>query len=399
VDDHDPRGFVARLARATLSPDAGCDPIRLDEVGRPFFEYLAGHQLDGVAVAAADSGILVLSDRQRALLDRSLRDAMVWALAIERRLLSIAQRFDDQKIEFIVLKGPAVAHSAYADPAQRPFRDLDLLVRARDWDRARAALEQLGFERERPEPRRGFDLRFGKAAVHTDPTGIPVDLHHRIVLGPFGLWIDSDALFDTTASLHIAGYPLRRLDDTGLVLHACVHAALGWRPPLPLTLWDVAQTAWLPEVRWAQLEDLAGRWRLEGVLQFAFGSVRGPGFGAALPPETRAFDGATPPRRERKALSSYVTSRRTRGGMSLATMSAIPRIRDRVRYAVTLLIPSRAFMEWRRSTGDGGSYVRRWALPLSWPRRRDANSRRSEVTGASDPQTGRFGPPISRQHG
>src|ERR687892_1232476 len=90
----------------------------------------------GIAVAAAEAGRLRLTgDQTEELLDRH-RDAMLWALAIERRLLGLAEAFEAAGVRPLVLKGPALAHTMYPDPSWRVFGDLDLLVPTSSWRRA-----------------------------------------------------------------------------------------------------------------------------------------------------------------------------------------------------------------------------------------------------------------------
>lgn len=49
-------------------------------------------------------------------------------------------------IDLLLIKGIALAHSAYSEPGLRPMRDIDLLARKTDLDRAQALLLELGFQ-------------------------------------------------------------------------------------------------------------------------------------------------------------------------------------------------------------------------------------------------------------
>ena len=61
-------------------------------------------------------------------------------------LKQIHQQFDDNGIQFIALKGLALSQLIYAEAAQRPMRDIDILVSASQLDAAREGLIGLGFE-------------------------------------------------------------------------------------------------------------------------------------------------------------------------------------------------------------------------------------------------------------
>jgi hypothetical protein len=218
----------------------------------------------------------------------------------------------------------------------------------------------LSFRRRLPEPRRGFDERFGKAAVHTNGDGIEVDLHRTLVIGPFGLWIEPDELVRRSVRFSLGGQDLRRLDDTALMLHACMHASLGWRPPLLWTLRDVAQVAWSGRVDWDELVELSRRWRLRAVLRHAL-EATSEALEVRLPAEASAVLAVDPPRGERRALDSYVTERRERGGTELSTLRAIPGVGGKVAYVRALLFPRREFLSAR-----GRGPLRRLMVPVRW---------------------------------
>jgi hypothetical protein len=352
--------------RITAFGLADGEPIQVPEMDwLRLLAQLDGQRLTGLAVAGAESGWLELTEEQGEQLLERHRMAMMQALALERWLLRVSVAFQAAAIESVVLKGPALAHTVYPNPAWRPFVDLDLLVRGREWRRACEVLAGLGFRRDLPEPRRGFDERFGKAAAHTGPDGLSLDLHRTLVVGPFGLWMDPEELFERTSTLRLAGRDLRRLDDTAVMAHAGMHAALGWWPPLLLPLRDVAQVAWKGNVDWDALAGLARHWRLTAVLQLAVESARTIGLG--MPPEAARVLEGTSRRVERRALKAYTTDRWVGGGTAVATLQAIPGLRAKLSYARHLLFPDREFLV-ARAGGRRPTYARRLRIPLRWAR-------------------------------
>ena len=107
-------------------------------------------------------------------------------------------------IDFVVLKGPALAHTRYRDPSLRLFADLDLLVRSGQVDRRLAPPS--AEPARRPPPScpscgHGFDDRFGKEvmlrtpATADAPDGFEIDLHRTLIAGALGLTIPLDELF------------------------------------------------------------------------------------------------------------------------------------------------------------------------------------------------------------
>jgi hypothetical protein len=346
-------GSSERSAPETITPSP--------ELWDGFLDELQRERLTGLAVASAQAGSLRLDEAQTdGLLERH-RGAMLWALELERMLLDLVDVFEAGGVESIVLKGPALAHSMYPDPSWRPFADIDLLVRTRDWRAACSLLEERGARRLLPEPRPGFDESFGKGALYVADEGREIDLHRTLALGPFGQWIDPDELFDHTAGFSLGGKALRRLDDTASLAHVCIHSALGFRTPIPMMVRDVAQVGRSGQIDWDVLEGWAERWRLGVVFQRAMG-MASETCGVSWPAEAQGTLRARSGTRERKALEAYVTERRSRGGTNLSTVRAIRGVRGKAAFLRALLLPDPEFLEARA----GGSYRRRWTVALGW---------------------------------
>ena len=183
-------------------------------------EALTRRNLTGLSVAAVRAGDLLITGQQEEELFARHRSAMMHVLELERTLLSLGRTFEMDGVRYTVLKGPALARTMYPDASWRPFSDLDLLVGGDDWPRAQELLAVAGFRRQLPEPRPGFDRRFGKAATHRNAEGLEVDLHRTLVLGPVGLWIDPAEMASAAAGFELGGRRFERLDDTGLLLNA-----------------------------------------------------------------------------------------------------------------------------------------------------------------------------------
>jgi hypothetical protein len=327
-------------------------PIVLDQ--------LSGERLTGIALAAAQDGRLLLSELQaRALVDRH-RESMLVALALERRLLEVASAFEREGIDVVVLKGPALAHTFYPDPSWRCFGDLDLLVPTGRWDPALEIVREVGFSRDTPEPRPGFDVRFGKAATHSDSRGLVLDLHRTLAEAPFGLWLEPDRLFERTRPFELGGFQLRRLDDTAAFLHACVHASLGSRQFL-LPLRDVGQVAAAGDVDWDVASRLAERWRLRAVVRHATESLRSK-LGVELPAAALEIASGPVSRSELRALDAFSIARRDHGGEAIAAIRGLPGIRGKAAYVRALAFPERKFLAARGQR----SYASRWLIPLRW---------------------------------
>jgi hypothetical protein len=340
---------------------------------RAFAAKVWAEKLTGLAVEAVRAGTLPLNrERSDALLERHRR-AMAWCLRIEERLLDLDERLVRSGIGYAVLKGPAVAHTAYADQSWRGFGDLDVLVRGRDFKDACLVLRQMGFRRRMREPRPGFDERFGKAAAHrSEDDSMEIDLHRTLVLGPFGLWIDPEELLDRSVPFELGGRKVPRLDDTGTLLNVAMHAALGW-PPALLPFRDVLEVSGSLEVDWEVLARWARDWRVAAVLRYAFATAEST-LGGTAAAESRVFAGMRPPKGEERALVAYLEEGRGVGGTAVSTLRAIPGLRGKAAYVSALAFPRRDFMQDRYRFGPNTSYGHRLMTPARWAMRRIART-------------------------
>src|SRR5207248_675827 len=235
-------------------------PLNWDRVLR-----LAEHQHVLPALAASICGRNdVPGSIQSAVRQRS-RNNELKVLRFSAELARIAAQFADHGIHVLSHKGPALGKLLYGDPAMRQFGDLDLLVCPRDVPRAKAALQELGFEtpfqlsprQERAYLRSGYEYVFGTSA---EPN--LVELQWQIVPRFYSIAFNMKALFERSASTEVEGFRLRTLGKEDLMLVLCVHAAKHEWAQLGM-LRDIAALA-QPNLDWQWIEYEAQRL---GILQ------------------------------------------------------------------------------------------------------------------------------------
>ena len=193
---------------------------------------------------------LALAERHRVVpllavaMPAGLRDAVrrrVLALAqqtvrLEQELVALAASLSAAGVEFLVLKGPAMARQAYPAPEWRAYDDLDLWVETRDFAAALRALEKAGYRRTRPLGSRAAACarRAGiEAALAHPERGRLVEVAHgRRALAPTRR--AAREVLAAAAPLEIAGAPIRAPAPGHALLLACAHGAhhrwdrLGW---------------------------------------------------------------------------------------------------------------------------------------------------------------------------
>ncbi len=182
-------------------------------------------------------------------------------LRLQRRLYETCDALAAAGIEAVLLKGAAVAHTAYPRFVERPMRDIDILVAPEQTDAAQQALQAAGWVR--------------RSSSFADDA---YDGHHH--LPPYADATGSNATVELHTDLFFEGHPFRfspkvvrararrlRVDHHVLLVpdplhqlfHACLHFAYGhlmsvsaWR-----TFRDVAALAGSGSIDWKKFVMLA----------------------------------------------------------------------------------------------------------------------------------------------
>lgn len=340
------------------------EPDPLPAGSEPSFVGLARMwRVAGPVVTAADAGFADLPSTVVDDLAEVHLDSMRWCLHLETRLLEIHDWFEAAGVtDWLVIKGPAVAHLDYSDPSLRSFADLDILIAGHDMDRALEVLGEHGAARRIPERRPGFDRRFIKGVGTTCADGVEIDVHRSLTGGPHGFRIPLDRLFAESEPFEIGGVVFRALSRRHRALHAAYHGVVGSSAPPLRTLLDLASYLSVDDLTPDVLVAEAQRWRGETVLAeavratlaaFAFDA---PAWSAWL--ETAHVDP--------KELAMIEAGHRTRRWpVDRATMGELP-LSARPTFLRAVFFPSNAVLAERGQTALGR--VRRGVRKLMRPR-------------------------------
>jgi hypothetical protein len=202
---------------------------------------------------------------------------------------SVVQTLTGAGISFIVLKGAALAATAYPDPLLRHADDIDLLLHEHDLEPAASLLEARGW-RSRALPALPNPLHL-PPLVHA--SGLPLELHRRLLIPYYTL--PYDALWARSVRASVAGIPVQVLSPADTLIHITAHAMLG--PPILRWIgdaWFILQR--LPVFDWSVFTSTAGAARLHLPLFMACDYLSGE-MGLPVPPhvlaELRAGAGRT----------------------------------------------------------------------------------------------------------
>lgn len=224
--DHGPGGETVRRDAAHFVARQGWrdeGPRRLDaiDVSECESQWLLGLLERGVL----EGGVLLDDDAAAVLANRSLAAAMS-AATLESRGAAAIAALHDGGIPSRLIKGVAIAHLDYDDPADRHFGDVDLLVHGRDIAGTVEILERVGFRRHYPEPTSGFDEHLGKGVALENDEHVVIDVHRTLALGYYGTRLPIDRLWDEPVPMTIAGVEVTTMSRLNRFLHSAIHMAL-----------------------------------------------------------------------------------------------------------------------------------------------------------------------------
>lgn len=148
---------------------------------------------------------------------------MAQQLLAETTHLQLARALDAAGVGHLVLKGPHLAATVYDAADQRPYSDLDVLVRRRDLAASLRALRGAGFSLDAKLEGLPLDaLPYDTLLV--SPHGWLVEVH--VALAPYALYsVDHDALFERAVPFQLGRAKALGLCPEDLLMHLVIHAA------------------------------------------------------------------------------------------------------------------------------------------------------------------------------
>jgi hypothetical protein len=353
-DDRDARRLLSFLAGVAVDDpfDAGgLDPASIAH-HYEIADWLARLDLAGLGYAWAV--------RAEPRLAEMLRGAAMGAAAANllhlETLRRIESAFAAERIPMIVLKGAAIAGTAYRDPGMRPMTDVDIWIDPDDMPRAMVAMGELGYRQAAGLPGRPHALqRRSDGEVPFRPTegqGL-VELHY----GPFQGWWSRRTAIPDAGGLRRRARPLgpgrhaHGLAPDDALVQTAFHVAVNQFGQSPVRgIMDLGVLARRHAVDWTQVWERLRAWRLAMavglVLNAADRLVGLPGY-AAQASRTPAIRAA--------ALSRVVSPRRLLAGRApssglarhLFMLTLADRKRDALRLIGRTLWPERWWIDAR----------------------------------------------------
>ncbi|MGH2537182.1 MAG: nucleotidyltransferase domain-containing protein [Candidatus Promineifilaceae bacterium] len=263
-------------------------------------------------------------------------------------------------VPVIVLKGAALAHAIYPQPAWRPMGDVDLLLPFDCLPQAREVLQAAGYGPRQPPPSPNPEGLFWTQEAWLKPNALPLELHWQLLDIPaYAPRLQVMELLARSRPFHLGGQPASALGLEDQLIHLCAHSLLHHAGGDARSRLDVgfllARAG--AEIDWPLLRDRAAGARLGlAVRQTLLEAWRD--WYAPLP---AGVIEAVERLRATAGERLYAHSQRYQLARAGRTFLTLPGWRPRLRFAAYQLWPAADYQAWRYGLPEGAS-KRRLAL-------------------------------------
>lgn len=278
-------------------------------------------------------------------------------LFLSGELNRVLERCEPEGIPVLLLKGAALSRTVYRDPARRPLRDLDLLVRREHVPRVEDMLKASGYTAHRVETQPGAALEYENQRMYfkTAPMLSQIEIHWALIDSPFYQQTrTSDWFWQSAQSVPVGKLPALTLGAEAQTLYLCAHLVLHHGGADLLWLNDVAQVirVYSQAIDWTDLLRHARELDLVLPLQTIL-PVVARDWAAPVPPEILAQVRALPVGPAEARVSSWLSARdRPPAQRFWHDLLSLTDWRQRYAFAVVNLFPSREYMQQRYHITD-----------------------------------------------
>jgi hypothetical protein len=173
-----------------------------------------------------------------------------------RVLAEILAAYQTAGIQALVIKGAALAHLLYPEPALRPMSDIDLLVKKSDARRGQELLAELGFHAPLPPSDRLPGKHLLAATRLVEGLAVSVELHHNLFNFGTRASLELEKLTAPPIPFALAGVTAYTLPYEEILWHQCQHLALIGQPFRLIWLADIVGLAerFAGEIDWDRVD-------------------------------------------------------------------------------------------------------------------------------------------------
>jgi len=184
-------------------------------------------------------------------------------------LSRVLHSFKKARIDVIVLKGAALVETVYKDFSLRGFKDIDILVRKNDLNKAKKILVTEGYVSDTIGSPEAYSEKFGYNLHYFKE--IVLELHWAIsrkIVNERYILIEIDELWKNAIPARIANEDIMILSPEDMLLHLSIHLA-GHRYDRLIWFYDIFEIIGYYDIKWDKLLENAKIYRAKTYLYYA----------------------------------------------------------------------------------------------------------------------------------
>lgn len=149
-------------------------------------------------------------------------------MLMSAELIRIMKLLEENNIEALAFKGPALSQMTYGDITLRQYVDLDVLVKKEDIYRVDALLKDLGYQRaialtDKQEKlwlvhKHDFGLYHPKNGVH-------FEMHWSLQDEDYPVQMNQDPLWEDPQTIKLDQHEIKTFPNEALLLYLCIHGS------------------------------------------------------------------------------------------------------------------------------------------------------------------------------
>jgi hypothetical protein len=298
---------------------------------------------------------------------KSYVNAVALALYRERTLKEIIPAFERAGVKVLVLKGAAMAHYAYSDPALRQGSDIDLLVSPDDVRSTGTVLESLGYKCNK----KNFNVSTRRNHEEVYMYGVPsakrppIEIHWNLF--PFFMFnqqADLRPVFERAISIDVNGFSFKAMHPADALCHEATHMIYGHKGEIRMN-WIVDIGLLCNKLESPEDRVLLQRTSVDCMARIAVEKsikMAQVWTGVQMPEEFGDFSRWPRPSRKEASFNSYYNTHNPVSGLKLA-LSGGRDLRDTLRELRQHAFPSTEVMRARYPE------MGRWPVALMYVRR------------------------------
>ena len=143
-------------------------------------------------------------------------------------LLKIMHLLEENNIQALAFKGPALAQMAYGDITLRQYGDLDILIKNKDRRRVIDIITESGYIPEiilNSNTKKTFFTHVNVIAFYHPVSNIRIEIHWKMLSKNYAISWKEANLWQTQTNICINNYQIPILSIEQLLLYLCVHSA------------------------------------------------------------------------------------------------------------------------------------------------------------------------------